>query len=122
MRVGLDALLQSAGPEGTAEIEDMVAPDGQADAPLIHLCAGPGRASVTSLRDELARLDTVRDLGLPDGLFADWSRAELEACRQRVAVETPYELAGIPRPPVMRGSRPTPICAGVSSSTRSSIC
>ena len=54
--------------------------------------SGPGRASVASLREELARLDTVRRLGLPDGLFADWSPAELEACRQRVAVEAPYEL------------------------------
>src|SRR3954454_534821 len=34
----------------------------------------------------------MRGLGLPDGLFADWSRAELEASRQRVAVEAPYEL------------------------------
>ncbi|MBV8613958.1 MAG: Tn3 family transposase, partial [Acetobacteraceae bacterium] len=62
------------------------------DAPLIHLRGGPGRASVASLRDELARLDAVRRLGLPDGLFAEWSPAELEACRQRVAVEAPYEL------------------------------
>ena len=61
-------------------------------APLIHLRSGPGRASVASLRDELARLDTVRRLGLTDGLFADWSPAELEACRQRVAVEAPFEL------------------------------
>jgi TnpA family transposase len=92
MRVGLDALLQSPGPQGAAEVEDMAAPDGKSDAPLIHLRAGPGRASVASLRDELARLDTVRGLGLPDDLFADWSRNELEACRQRVAVEAPYEL------------------------------
>jgi TnpA family transposase len=92
MRVGLDALLQSPGPQGAAEVEDMAAPDGKSDATLIHLRAGPGRASVVSLRDELARLDTVRGLGLPDDLFADWSRNELEACRQRVAVEAPYEL------------------------------
>lgn len=63
MRVGLDALLQSAGADGAAEAEYMATPDGRVDAPLIHLRAGPGLASVASLRDELARLDTVR--GLP---------------------------------------------------------
>jgi TnpA family transposase len=90
-RASLDALLRPLGPEGVAEaIEEW---DEQTTAaPLIHLRGGPGRVSVASLRDELARLDAVRRLGLPDGLFADWSPAELEACRQRVAVEAPYEL------------------------------
>jgi TnpA family transposase len=90
-RAGLDALLRPLGPEGAAEaIEER---DEQTTAaPLIHLRGGPGRVSVASLRDELARLDAARRLGLPDGLFADWSPAELEACRQRVAVEAPYEL------------------------------
>lgn len=92
MRVGLDALLQPIGPEGAAEAEDGAPPDGRLDAPLIHLRAGPGRASVASLREELARLSVVRGLGLPADLFADWSTAELEMCRQRVAVEAPYEL------------------------------
>jgi TnpA family transposase len=89
-RAGLDALLRPLGPEEAAgAVEER---DEQTAAPLIHLRGGPGRVSVASLRDELARLDAVRRLGLPDGLFADWSPAELEACRQRVAVETPYEL------------------------------
>ena len=91
-RARLDALVQQ--PSGTGERADAA---GEADAeglaaPLIHLRSGPGRVSVASLRDELARLDTVRRLGLTDGLFADWSPAELEACRQRVAVEAPFEL------------------------------
>ena len=92
MRVSLDALLQPSGPEAAAGAEDGSLPDGRLDAPLIHLRAGPGRASVASLREELARLGMVRGIGLPDGLFADWSPAELETCRQRVAVEAPYEL------------------------------
>ncbi|MBY0334224.1 MAG: hypothetical protein K2X49_26500 [Acetobacteraceae bacterium] len=37
-------------------------------------------------------MDAVRRLALPADLFADWSPAELEAARQRVAVEAPYEL------------------------------
>ena len=97
-RALLDALVKPPGPEGAEEAEGGTVPDGQVDAPLIHLRAGPGRASVASLRDELARLDAVRRLGLPDGLFADWSPAELEACRQGVAVEAPYELRRHPDP------------------------
>ncbi len=85
-RAGLDALLRPPGPEGAAEAVE--GRDEQTTAPLIHLRGDPGRVSVASLRDELARLDAVRRLGL----FADWSPAELEACRQRVAVEAPYEL------------------------------
>ena len=89
-RAGLDALLRPPGPEGAAEAVE--GRDEQTTAPLIHLRGDPGRVSVASLRDELARLDAVRRLGLPDGLFADRSPAELEACRQRVAVEAPHEL------------------------------
>jgi TnpA family transposase len=96
-RARLDALVQPPGPE-EADVAEGEAAEGQVDATLIHLRAGPGRASVASLRDELARLDAVRRLGLPDGLFADWIPAELEACRQRVAVEAPYELRRHPDP------------------------
>jgi len=52
----------------------------------------PGRASVASLRDELARLGAIRRAGLPADLFTDWSLQDLEACRQRVAVEATHEL------------------------------
>ncbi len=92
MRVSLDALLQPAGLEGSGDAEDGAVPDGRVDAPLIHLRAGPGRASVASLRDELARLGAVRRVGLPADLFTDWGLQDLEACRQRVAVEAPHEL------------------------------
>ena len=92
MRVGLDALLQPGGPEEATEAKNRTLPDGRLDAPLVQLRAGPGRASVASLREELARLGMVCGIGLPDGLFAGWSPAELETCRQRVAVEAPYEL------------------------------
>jgi len=92
MRVSLDAVLQPAGPEATGDAEDGAVPDGRVDAPLIHLRAGPGRASVASLRDELTRLGAVRRIGLPADLFTDWSLQNLEACRQRVAVEAPHEL------------------------------
>jgi len=91
MRNRLDALLQAAGPEGEGATENDAASE-RHNAPLIHLRAGPGRASVASLRDELARLSTIRQLGLPADLFTDWSQQELDAGRQRVAVEAPHEL------------------------------
>jgi len=92
MRNRLDALLQATGPERDGAAEDEAASDGQMNAPLIHLRAGPGRASVASLRDELARLGAIRQLDLPANLFTDWSQQELDASRQRVAVEAPHEL------------------------------
>jgi len=92
VRTRLDALLEPVNPKGAENTEDETVPEGRTDAPLIHLRAGPGRASVASLRDELARLGTIRQLDLPADLFADWSQQELEAGRQRVAVEAPHEL------------------------------
>ena len=91
LRDRLDALLQASGPED-AVTEDGATLERQMNAPLIRLRAGPGRASVASVRDELARLDTIRQLGLPVDLFTDWSPQELEVSRQRVAVEAPHEL------------------------------
>ncbi len=79
-------------PEATGDAEDGAVPDGRVDAPLIHLRAGPGRASVASLRDELARLGAVRRIGLLADLFMEWGLQDLEACRQGVAVEAPHEL------------------------------
>ena len=90
-RARLDALLQTGSPQTAGDTGGETDSERQA-APLIHLRSGPGRARVAHLRAELARLDRVRRLGLMDGLFADWTPAELEACRQRVAVEAPYEL------------------------------
>ncbi len=92
VRIRLDALLEPVGLKGAENIEDETVLEGRTDAPLIHLRAGPGRASVASLRDELARLGAIRQLGLPADLFTDWSQQELEAGRQRVAVEAPHEL------------------------------
>ncbi len=71
-RARLDALLQAGSPQTAGDTGSETDPEGQA-APLIHLRSGPGRASVASLRDELARLDLIRRLGLRDGLFADWT-------------------------------------------------
>ncbi len=91
MRSQLDAMLQPIDPEDGAS-EASVAHEGRATAPLTFLRGDPGRASVNSLRGELARLDAIRQIGLPADLFRQWSPQELEVCRQRVAVEAPFEL------------------------------
>jgi len=92
MRERLDALLQAASPDAAAACVPPVTPEGQAPAVLNILRSDPGRASVNSIRGELAKLDLIRKIGLPADLFASWSSQELEACRQRVAVEAPFEL------------------------------
>lgn len=91
MRSGLDALLRPVRPADATGVE-AGAEDGRMAAPLVFLRGDAGRASVNSLREELARLTAVRAIGLPADLFSRWSPQELEACRQRVAVEAPYEL------------------------------
>lgn len=91
MRDGLDALLRPVHPADANDAEPG-AEEGRTAAPLVFLRGDPGRASVSSLREELARLAAVRAIGLPADLFSVWSPQELEACRQRVAVEAPYEL------------------------------
>ena len=107
-RGALDALLQP--PADGAPADDgagaPATPDGStatdtvpstaagvlAPAALTALRADPGRASLASVRDQLARLAAVRALALPADLFADARPHELALYRQRVAVEAPYEL------------------------------
>ena len=89
MRDGLDALLRPMHPADANDAEPG-AEEGRTAAPLVFLRGDPGRASVNSLREELARLAAIRAISLPADLFIRWSASELEACRQRVAVEAPY--------------------------------
>ena len=63
-----------------------------AAAPIVWLRGDPGRPSLNSLREEMARLELLRGLGLPAGLFDGVPSREIERCRQRVAVEAPHEL------------------------------
>ncbi len=97
MRERLDALLQAANPsedsakDGSVDLS-VTAPENQTGSVLNMLRSDPGRASVNSVQGELAKLDLIRGIALPADLFAAWSPQELEACRQRVAVEAPFEL------------------------------
>ena len=89
-RAGLDALLEQhadrhehgSGPPA----------DGRGAAIITWLKADPGRPSLNSLCEEMAKLELIRKIGLPDDLFEGTPPKEIERCRRRVAVEAAYEL------------------------------
>jgi TnpA family transposase len=84
-RERLDALLQASAVASAV-------------APLIWLRNDPGRPSLNSLREEMAKLDLLRSLELPADLFDRVVPGEIERGRQRVAVEAPHELRRHPEP------------------------
>ncbi len=61
-------------------------------AVLTGLLADPGPANLESLLEEVAKLDRVRALGLPPGLFDGISPKVLQTYRRRLAAEAAYEL------------------------------
>ena len=85
----LEALLGPAeAPPSTSD--DSTPP--LARALLQELRADPGRATLDNLFQEIAKLERIRALQLPPTLFDDIAPTVLQAYRQRVAVEEPYEL------------------------------
>jgi len=85
----LEALLGPA--EAPASGPDVSAPTLER-AVLQELRADPGRATLDNLFQEIAKLERIRALQLPPTLFDDMAPTVLQAYRQRVAVEEPYEL------------------------------
>jgi hypothetical protein len=67
-------------------------PDSEARLALADLKRDPGPLGVETVRQEAAKLDRIRQLGLPPDLFHDLSPRLLERFRQRVAAEELYEL------------------------------
>lgn len=88
-RKRLNALLR---PEGSDESSAEEEASRQAPAILLKLLGNPGRPSLASLQDELAKLDLLRRIELPSDLFEQAAPRDLERCRRRVSVEAPYEL------------------------------
>ena len=89
-RQKLDALLAADDP--TTDEAPTSDPPESGQAVLHDLRADPGRASLDNLLREMTRLERVRDLDLPFDLFDHLGPKVLQAYRQRVAVEAPYEL------------------------------
>jgi hypothetical protein len=89
-RARLDALLRPA--EDQSEKSDADPSAQPAPALLLRLRADPGRPGLVGVQDALARLELVREIGLPPGLFDGVLPHELERYRRRVSTEAPYEL------------------------------
>jgi hypothetical protein len=89
IRERLDQLLGAEG-EGDSSAAEKAA--GSAPVPLLVLRGNPGRPSLASMQEELAKVELIRRMELPTDLFDHASPRELERCRRRVAVEAPHEL------------------------------
>jgi hypothetical protein len=90
-RERLEALLRPAGNQS----EDDLPPDqttGMMPALLLWLRGDPGKPSLASVRDALAKLELIRGIGLAADLFDGVLPHELERYRRRVTAEAPYEL------------------------------
>ncbi len=100
-------VLARLGPEGLAQIDRLLAtPDGEDEAAetaptdprdpgrlsLRDLKADPGRVSLESVLTQIARLRRVRQVALPETVFAGVSPHLVRAYRQRAAAEPPSEL------------------------------
>jgi len=89
-RTKLDALLVTEA--STDEDHQTSGPPASGPAVLHDLRADPGRASLENLLRAMTQLERVRDLDVPLDLFDHLGPKVLQAYRQRVAVEAPYEL------------------------------
>ena len=85
-----DALLCPDKTGGDSSAQEDAA--GSAPAVLLKLRASPGRPSLASMQDELAKLELIRQIELPGDLFDRASPRDLERCRRRVSVEVPRDL------------------------------
>ena len=86
----LDDLLRPEKASSDDATQDDAA--GSAPAILLKLRGSPGRPSLASMQDELAKLELIRQIDLPADLFEGTSPRDLERCRQRVSVEVPRDL------------------------------
>jgi len=63
-----------------------------------YLNSDPGKASLDSLFNEISKLEQLRQIGLPENLFAHISPKVLQSYKMRAATEPPRELRWHPEP------------------------
>jgi hypothetical protein len=95
-RERLEALLRPAGNKSEEEPPTDQA-TGTMPALLLWLRGDPGKPSLASVQDALAKLELIRGIGLPADLFDRMLPHELERYRRRVTAEAPYELRRHPQ-------------------------
>lgn len=113
------AVYERLGSDGVARIDTLLAPDGAADddasaesraarLTLVDLKADPGRPTLDNVLAQIARLQRVRQLGLPPDLFADVAPKVIHVYRQRAAAESASALRA--HPPVVRATLVAALC------------
>lgn len=74
--------------ETKAKIDRLLAPRGDNDEPLLSdLKASPGRPGVKTIKKQIAKLNVIDELGLPDAPFTAISRKSLAVYRARAGTE-----------------------------------
>ena len=91
------------GADAAGRLDDLVADRGDDAASgtrgvLAELKADPGQVSLDSLLTEIAKLQRIRALRLPAGLFTGTPAPVVDAWRARAAQEYPSDLRDRPRP------------------------
>jgi TnpA family transposase len=89
-RARLEALLRPAENGSDSSVSNQSAQP--APALLLRLRSDPGKPSLAGVQDELAKLELIRKIELPAGLFDGVLPNEIERYRRRVSTEAPYEL------------------------------
>lgn len=86
--------------DAEAEVDDGGDPDGTqgSETALGLIKSMPGNVSLESMMTEINKLEAVRAIGLPAGLFADAAPKVLDGWRARAAVEAPSHLRRHPEP------------------------
>lgn len=90
----IDCLLASAEGDEAVGAVPRLDPSDPGQLSLGDLKADPGRISLQSVLTQIARLRRVRQVELPENLFAGVSPHLVRAYRQRAAAEPPSELRG----------------------------
>jgi hypothetical protein len=89
------------GPDVTRRLADVAAAadddDGDADPSALALIKSvPGNVSLESMLTEIGKLDAVRAVGKPDGVFSGIAPRVVAAWRARATVEAPSHLRSHP--------------------------